>query len=112
MGANARPTATLLVSGIVLLASGCGGAGVGGSETHAVFGIVSGDVSDGVSVTLGGGSTARSVTAGGGLYSFPGLAKGRYTVTPSLDGYTFSPASLDISIDGVDSGGCDFVATA
>jgi hypothetical protein len=54
--------------------------------THYISGTISGPVADGVLVTLGGSAAATTTTAHGGVYSFPGLADGVYTVTPSLAG--------------------------
>ena len=49
----------------------------------------------GVTVTLSGGAGAIAASDSGGNYSFPGLDSTKsYTVTPSLSGYTFNPASL------------------
>ncbi|MGA9752012.1 MAG: carboxypeptidase-like regulatory domain-containing protein [Acidobacteriota bacterium] len=35
-----------------------------------------------------------------GTYSIGGVPTGSYTVTPSLSGYTFSPASQSVSVNG------------
>ena len=46
-----------------------------------------------------------------GLYSFPGLTTGSYTVTPSKAGFSFSPASQAITIS-TGSGTANFTATS
>ena len=52
----------------------------------------------GTTVTLNG---VQSVTADGyGYYAFDGLANGSYTVTPSKNGYSFSPPSQTVSVNG------------
>jgi hypothetical protein len=51
----------------------------------------------GVTVTLSGGASATTTTDANGNYSFWVPAGGGYTVTPSLSGYTFSPASQTFS---------------
>jgi hypothetical protein len=79
---------------------------------HAISGTVSGAVSQGVTVTLGGASSATTTTNASGYYAFASLADGSYTVTPALAGYTFAPASLSVTVSGADVGGQDFRATA
>src|SRR5437764_415680 len=46
-----------------------------------------------------------------GSYTFSGLAKGTYTVTPSHTGYTFSPASNNVTINAANVPGVNFTAT-
>ncbi len=83
------------------------------SSKHAISGTVSGAIADGVLVTLAPpGPSASTTTSGGGRYDFSGLAPGTYTVTPSLAGYTFAPASLAITVQGSDVSGADFAAVA
>ena len=80
------------------------------STAITVSGTVSGAIADGVTLTLS--STGGSViSAGGGLYTFIGVPNGLNTITPSLDGYTFTPTSQTISVDDVNQTGLDFVAT-
>jgi outer membrane protein assembly factor BamB len=73
-------------------------------------------------VTLSGGGTglsgvaittseANTTTDSSGNYTLAGLVNGAYTLTPSLSGYTFSPASLSVTIDGADVTGKNFTAT-
>ncbi len=85
--------------------------------TPATFNI-SGMVTDsagpgvlpGATLTLSpGGATA--ITTVNGSYQFSGLAAGTYTVTPSLTGYTFLPASRQVTV-GPNASGIDFVGTA
>jgi hypothetical protein len=47
----------------------------------------------GVTMTLSGTQSGKTLTTSSGGYSFTVAATGTYTVTPSLSGYTFSPAS-------------------
>jgi hypothetical protein len=66
----------------------------------------------GVTVTLfGGGSNVTATTNGSGNYTFTGLAKGSYTITPSLTGYTFTPATRAIRLATVSGTGQDFTGT-
>jgi hypothetical protein len=51
-------------------------------------------------VALGGTKTATTKADAAGNYSFAGLAKGLYTVTPKKVGVTFSQASHAVTING------------
>jgi CSLREA domain-containing protein len=65
-----------------------------------------------VTMTLGGDTSATTVTAANGYYEFGGLASGgAHTVTASLAGVVFTPASRSLSNLTADQGGQDFVGT-
>jgi hypothetical protein len=81
---------TASISGRVLLASG---APVGG-----------------VTVTLGGDSSATATTDAAGNYSFAALAPGDYTLTPSRPRFSFSPPSRAVTLGAADVTGADFTA--
>ena len=68
----------------------------------AVSGAVSGDVTAGVLLTLSGtgGTDATVLTATGGAFRLDGVVDGSYTLTPSLAGYTFSPATRTVKVAG------------
>jgi O-glycosyl hydrolase len=66
---------------------------ISGALTPSVYGA-------GTTVTLTGAATANTTADTNGYYSFAGLANGSYTVTPSKDGCTFSPASRNVTING------------
>ena len=97
----------VLLAGIISF--GCGGGG-GGSDpdpgpgpesTYVISGTVSingGGTLAGVTVTLSGASTGTATTDASGNYTLSGLANGSYTISPSLTGYTFSPA-IDVYLD-------------
>ena len=85
----------------------------GNTATVQVFNIVasSGSISgtispaasaNGVLVTLSqNGATIASLTMGtSGSYLFNSVANGTYTVTPSETGFTFSPASQNVTVNG------------
>ena len=66
----------------------------------------------GATVTISGAAD-RTITAdAAGGYAVTGLTEGTYTVTPSKLGYSFSPASASITVDGASVSGVDFTATA
>jgi hypothetical protein len=94
---------------VVACGGGSGyGSGNGGGSMCGIYNpiySISGTVSPGshiggVSIGLTGG-TPSTTTDINGKYSFTCLANGTYTVTPSLVGYTFSPASAVVAVSGV-----------
>lgn len=90
----------------------CGGGLMctGGRCGATVSGTVSGAVIAGVAVTLGGATTASTLTDASGHYAFPALRAGSYTVTPSLAGYAFTPASAEAIVTTASVEGADFTA--
>ncbi len=59
------------------------------------------------------GQASGSVTAdGSGNYIISGLAEGTYTITPSLGGYSFTPASQNVTLNGVNISGINFTAAS
>ena len=82
------------------------------TATYSISGTVSGAATSGVTMTLSGAASATTTTATGGTYTFSGLANGSYTVTPSLSGFSFSPASIAVAISGANQTGKNFTATA
>ncbi len=81
-------------------------------STYSITGTVSGATASGVTMSLTGAATASTTTDASGNYTFSGLANGSYTVTPSKSGYTFSPASIAVTISGANQTGKNFTATA
>jgi len=67
----------------------------------------------GVIVSASGTSGSGSATTdSSGAYTICGLPNGTYTVTPSLSGYTFSPASQSATISSANVTGVNFTGTA
>ena len=66
--------------------------------TYGISGTISGDEQSGVTMTLSGDRIATTITAPNGTYSFAELPPGSYTITPSLDDYTFEPEFTSITI--------------
>jgi carboxypeptidase family protein len=91
---------------------GCGSSSPPPPARHSISGTVSGAVTAGATVTLTGASSATATSSAGGAYSFSGLQDGAYTVTPSLSGYTFTPASTPVTISGHDVAAIDFASAA
>jgi uncharacterized protein (TIGR03437 family) len=80
-------------------------------QTWSITGGV-GTSGSGATIALTGTSTATTTANASGAYSFSGLANGSYTVTPSLTGYTFSPASAAVTVSGVNVTVAAFTPTA
>jgi hypothetical protein len=81
------------------------------AQTWTITGSV-GTAGSGATIALTGTSTATTTASSSGSYSFTGLANGSYTVTPSLSGYTFSPASVAVTVSGANVTAAAFTATA
>jgi hypothetical protein len=80
---------------------------------YSISGTVSAEGSPlaGVTVTLSGADSGSASTDEFGNYSFTGLLDGSYTLTPSLPGFTFSPANRFVTISGTSVTGQDFTGT-
>ncbi|MGJ0483523.1 MAG: Ig-like domain-containing protein [Methylomicrobium sp.] len=87
-------------------------AGSGGSTFNISGSITPSASGSGATVTLTqGGTTIATVTANSsGNYSFPNVANGTYTVTPSKTGFTFSPASQQVTVNGANVTAPNFTA--
>ncbi|WP_291186956.1 pre-peptidase C-terminal domain-containing protein [Dokdonella sp.] len=80
-------------------------------STWSVSGTVTTSAGVGISgVTVGTGASSTT-TNSSGAYTLGGLANGSYTLTPSLSGYTFSPASRSVTVSGANVSGADFTGT-
>jgi len=75
-----------------------------GSVTYDDFGL------NGIPITLIGPISKITTTGIDGTYSFTNLPDGSYTITPNLEGYTFNPPSIDVTISGASVLGQDFKA--
>jgi hypothetical protein len=74
-------------------------------------GRVTGAIAAGVTITATGSVSGSASTQADGTYTIPNLPNGSYAVSASRPGYTFG-GSLASAIDGADSSGNDFTATA
>jgi hypothetical protein len=85
----------------------------GPSQTWSVSGTISpSSTGSGTLMTLTGAANASLTADSSGNYSFAGLANGTYTVTPSKPGYSFTPASQTVPINGSNATAVNFTATA
>lgn len=113
-----RLTKLLLTSLTLLVLFACGSGG-GDSETtnpppsvYSISGTVSGDVLQGVAITLNGATSSTTTTDASGNYSFTGLLNGSYNVAPSLAGYNFNPLNTDVTINEANIANVSFSASA
>jgi hypothetical protein len=82
------------------------------SKTYSISGVVNfkQSVLPGALMTLSGDGTGLVTTDSNGDYQFTGLGSGRYTVTPSLSGYIFTPESALVPLMTGDASGKSFTA--
>jgi subtilisin family serine protease len=83
----------------------------GGTTTYSISGSVAtsaGAALAGVTVSNG---TLSATTNSSGAYTLSGVANGTYTLTPSLSGYTFTPASRSVTVNGANATGQNFTAS-
>ena len=82
------------------------------APTYSISGAISGAGGPGATVNLTGAKTASTTADTGGNYSFTGLANGSYTVTPSKSGYSYTPASKAVTVNGGSVAAVTFTSTA
>lgn len=84
------------------------------APTYSISGTITsgGAAFAGATVTLTGSGSTATTTDSAGNYSFSGALNGDYILTPSKANYTFSPASLTVTVNGGNQSAMDFVATA
>jgi hypothetical protein len=93
--------------------NGANATGVNFTATVVPAWSISGTVSPGTSgggtlLTLSGSPSATTTANSSGNYSFGNLSNGTYTVTPSKTGFTFSPASQTVTINGANAANVNF----
>jgi len=72
---------------------------------HSISGTVTlgGTPLSGATITLTGKPKATTTTGADGSYSFANLLSGgKYTLTPKMSGYTFTPAKITVTITNMD----------
>ena len=81
--------------------------------TYTISGTITPAASgSGATVKLAGAASATTTANSSGAYTFTGLANGSYTVTASKTGFTFSPSSLPVTVNGANVTGENFTASA
>jgi hypothetical protein len=70
---------------------------------YTLSGTISGAGGNAATVKLTGAKAATVTASSTGVYSFPGLVNGSYTVTPSKTGYVMSPTSQAVTVSGANA---------
>ncbi|TXH66003.1 MAG: hypothetical protein E6Q88_12965 [Lysobacteraceae bacterium] len=77
---------------------------------------ISGSITTSAGVAISGvvvsNGSASATTNASGAYTLTGLGNGAYTLTPSRSGYTFSPATRSVTVNGANVTGQNFTGTA
>jgi hypothetical protein len=73
-----------------------------GASTFTVSGTISGTGGNAATVTLTSGTTtvATATATTAGAYTFSSVANGSYTVTPTKAGFSFTPTSQAVTVNG------------
>jgi hypothetical protein len=108
---------TFTPTSIPVSISGANVAGVNFTATAVPTWSISGMVTPaplgaGTLLTLSGTPSGTTTADTSGNYLFTGLPNGAYTITPSKTEYTFSPAALQVNVNGRDVTGVNFAAQA
>jgi Domain of unknown function (DUF4082)/Bacterial Ig-like domain/Bacterial Ig domain len=84
----------------------------GAGSSFSISGTISGSGGNAATVTLSGTASATTTADSSGNYTFTGLLNGAYTVTPSKTGFTFAPASQNVTVNGSNVTATNFTSTA
>ena len=107
--------AVLAMAAVVLL-SGCSGMvssanSTGNPTSFSIAGTISPLAGgSGATLTLSGAASATATADSAGNYTFTGLANGTYTIVPSHAGFTFTPSSQSMTVNGANVAGMNFTA--
>ena len=106
----------VLAMAVVLLLSGCSGMvssanSTGNPTSFSIAGTISPLAGgNGATLTLSGAASATATADSAGNYTFTGLANGTYTIVPSHAGFTFTPSSQSMTVNGANVAGMNFTA--
>src|SRR6266478_3902024 len=67
---------------------------------------------NGAAVALSGPASASATADSSGSYTFAGLPNGTYMIAPSHAGFTFTPGSQSMAVNGANVTGVNFTATS
>jgi len=101
---------------VVVLLSGCSGMvssanSTGNPTSFSIAGTISPLAGgNGATLTLSGAASATATADSAGNYTFTGLANGTYTIVPSHAGFTFTPSSQSMTVNGANVAGMNFTA--
>jgi len=111
---------TIILLAAVVLVAGCGGdSGGGGASaesvpTYTISGRITNDyINQSIPVIVSGlNSETTRTNSADGRYSFSGLVRGTYTITPSMVWHKFTPPCQAVTIDRGDVKDIDFTFSA
>ena len=108
---------TKAISLLAVAAYCCGCAGVATAPGDANTFVISGAVAppsaaNSTTVSLSGPSSKSTTTNTAGGYSFDGLTNGTYVVAPARSGYTFTPATQTVTVNGANLTNINFSGVA
>jgi inhibitor of cysteine peptidase len=78
------------------------------TTTNTLSGIISGEVTQGITVNLYGRVNSTATSDVNGYYQFTGLDDGSYTVIPTANGVAFTPGNLVVTVAGTTATANDF----
>jgi Concanavalin A-like lectin/glucanases superfamily/Galactose oxidase-like, Early set domain/Bacterial Ig domain/Kelch motif len=81
-----------------------------GPTTWRLSGTISPVAGGGGTLVQLGGMLQQTNADSSGNYAFSGVSNGTYSLTPSRYGYTFSPATQFVTVNGADISGINFTA--
>ncbi|GAA4785339.1 proprotein convertase P-domain-containing protein [Lysobacter hankyongensis] len=82
-----------------------------GTPTYSISGTITTSAGAGINGVSVSNGTASTTTNASGAYTLSGVANGTYTLTPSLSGYTFSPATRSVTVSSANVTGQNFTGT-
>jgi len=106
-GKNSIPVLLSFLIIMFITVIGCGKM----EATSVISGEVDGDIAANVTINMTGGATVSLTTDANGEYNFNNVENGYYTITPYLDGYSFSPANTEVEINGMSAADIDFTSS-
>ena len=81
-------------------------------QTFSISGTISPATGGaGATVTLSGPAASTSTSSSAGSYTFTGLLSGSYTVTPTSRGFSYAPASQQVTLSAANVTAINFTAT-
>ncbi|MBL8264526.1 MAG: S8 family serine peptidase [Xanthomonadaceae bacterium] len=75
---------------------------------YSISGTITTSAGTGISGVTVSNGTVTATTNSSGAYTLTGLSNATYTLTPSLSGYTFSPASRSVTVNGANVADVNF----
>jgi uncharacterized repeat protein (TIGR01451 family) len=85
--------------------------GGGGTTTYGISGIISPTANGaGATVSLSGAASGSAIADANGNYAFSGLSNGSYALTPTKNGFAFTPSNQNVILSGANLTSVNFTA--